>query len=74
MGKLPEFGKSQLNPKVETDVKNLITDCWAQAPHEHPTFNEIFARLRAMDFKLFPDVNVKAVQAFVRSVVAQEQH
>jgi hypothetical protein len=71
-GKRPEFERSDLGPAVKDKIKKLIKKCWHEKPEVRPTFDSIFERLQAIRFKLFCDVNVNAIGAYVKSVLACE--
>jgi serine/threonine protein kinase len=53
---------------VPTNVKELIEDCWATNPADHPTFDVIVFRLEQMQFKLTAGVNSTKVAAFVKKI------
>jgi hypothetical protein len=53
-------------------VKQLIRDCWANEPHERPSFVEILFRLDRMDFRITAGVKSEKVRRFVNAVKLRE--
>jgi hypothetical protein len=72
-GERPAFGKSQFDPAMEAEVQELIRACWHQEPERRPSFDSIFETLERMRFRLFRDVDVKAISRYVESVLAYEK-
>jgi hypothetical protein len=70
--KRPTFGRSDLDGAVKDKVQALIAECWNQTPEVRPTFDSIFQKLQEICFKLFRDVNVKVIDAYMESVLAWE--
>jgi hypothetical protein len=71
-------GVYQLHAKVTTGVRETIPDtvepftaslisrCWADDPHNRPTFLEIFDELKENRFKIFSTVDTQAVEQFIQ--------
>jgi serine/threonine protein kinase len=57
---------------VCSEVKELITDCWAQDPLDRPSFEVILERLEEMDFKLIFGVKPAKLAKFVRQIKERE--
>jgi serine/threonine protein kinase len=68
--------REDVRPEIPDDsvhsvVKEVIQRCWASNPELRPSFSEIFAMLKGAKFPLFPEVDVDAVEAFIREVHEQ---
>jgi serine/threonine protein kinase len=57
---------------ISPDVRTLLNDCWAHDPADRLSFDEIFERLEAIDFKLTSDVNSAKIRKFVAGVETGE--
>jgi serine/threonine protein kinase len=55
---------------VPPEVRELITDCWAQDPDDRPSFRGIFKWLKLIDFKVTANVNPLKMVRFVKKVKA----
>jgi serine/threonine-protein kinase CTR1 len=50
-------------------VKELITSCWAVNPDVRPWFHQVFEKLQANNFKVFPVVDPEVVKTYLREVI-----
>jgi serine/threonine protein kinase len=57
---------------VLSEVQELITDCWENDPDDRPSFEEVFDRLEAMDFKVIAGVNSAKLRRFVEDIDTRE--
>jgi TPR repeat protein len=54
-------------------VQELIRDCWKEDPDDRPSFEEVFDRLEAMDFKVIAGVNSTKLRRFVEDINPREE-
>ena len=67
-GKRPEIPKGVL-----PFTRDLIKACWSQDPSERPSFEEIHNYLKNGDFRLFDDIDRRAVSSYERSLCEWER-
>ena len=65
----PVFISSGKRPEIPESVlpftRGLIERCWAQDPSQRPSFGEVYNYLMDGDFRLFDDVDCRAVSSYV---------
>jgi TPR repeat protein len=55
---------------MSEDMKSLISRCWAQNADDRPSFHEILAELKRIDFKILPGVDSSRVREFASGIEA----
>jgi hypothetical protein len=60
--------RAELPAEMTEDVKILIRRCWAEDPVARPSFSDILAELERIQFKIFPDVDSRAVALYLDQV------
>jgi TPR repeat protein len=63
----------EIPDRVEPRVADLIWRCSAYDSEERPSFDEIFATVKAMDFRILPNVRSKKVLEFVEQIERWEE-
>jgi serine/threonine-protein kinase TNNI3K len=64
--------RPNIPPTMVPEVAALIRECWAQDPEARPTFAAVFERIRAIDYRILPDVDSDLVRKFVQEVLELE--
>jgi hypothetical protein len=54
------------------DMKSLISRCWAQNLDDRPSFSDIMAELKRIEFKILPDVGLGRVRTFLSNVESKQ--
>ena len=70
---LVEGKRPEIPDTVSPSMQSLIKECWDNHPEMRPPFAEIYRRLRNIDFKIWDDVDSKAVTDYVTEITNAER-
>lgn len=60
--------RAEIPESIRPEIREIIERCWAVNPEERFTFDQIYQKLKDIDFKITPNVDSDQVKSYINEI------